>query len=65
MLDNHDTNLCLEEQMILNDPAVSFWLKSQIQGLNKRDVLDALNDAELLVSICKKRFNHLFKDVES
>jgi len=36
-----------EEQTISNDPATSFWLKEQLEVTQKRDPIDALNDAEM------------------
>ena len=34
---------------------VSFWLKKAIQENRVRDPVDALNDAELLLDVLKKR----------
>lgn len=33
---------------VLADPSVRFWVKEQLHAASKRDLLDALNDAELL-----------------
>ncbi|POZ50658.1 hypothetical protein [Methylovulum psychrotolerans] len=35
---------------ILNNPFASFWIKSALRCALDRDPVDALNDAELLVS---------------
>jgi len=43
------------EEDVLNDPAISFWLKEQIKKTKNRDVLDSLRDAELLVSLLEQR----------
>jgi len=40
---------------IANDPSASFWLKAAILAAAKRDPVDALNDAEMLVEFCKLR----------
>jgi len=42
-----------------NDPTISYWLKEQLEIAQKRDPLDALNDAEMLVSILKEKFKQL------
>lgn len=48
-----------EEQEILRSPECSRWLKEQLQATQERDVLDALCDAEVLVSCLKRRFELL------
>ncbi|USD62195.1 hypothetical protein J4N45_10180 [Vibrio sp. SCSIO 43140] len=40
-----------QELTLLNDPSTSNWLKQQLQESKNRDPLDALNDAEILVSV--------------
>lgn len=40
---------------VLNDPAASFWLKDAVRVCVKRDALNALRDAELLVKILQER----------
>ena len=37
------------------DPAASYWLKAALQAAERRDVLDALSDAEALVLFCQHR----------
>ena len=49
----------INEQEILNNPTISYWLKEQIIISEKRDVLDAINDAELLLKILNERFEAL------
>ena len=39
------------EQVILNDPSASRWLKAQIRNLDLRDPVDALNDIEVLTQV--------------
>ena len=46
-------------QEILDNPTISSWLKEQIKISEKRDVLDAINDAELLLKILNERFEAL------
>lgn len=48
----------LKEQ-ILGDASASYWLKGAIVALDKRDPLDALRDAEVLVMVLKDRWNNL------
>ena len=36
---------------LLADPATSDWLKNAITTARERDVVDALNDAEILVEV--------------
>lgn len=38
------------------DKALSFWLKEQIEKISERDILDAINDAELLLGALAGRF---------
>lgn len=44
---------------ILVDPSASFWLKSAIEALYKRDPLDAARDAETLATIMQARLSEL------
>ena len=45
----------LNEQEILDDPAISFWLKEQIKASKNRDIVDTINDAVLLLKILNTR----------
>ncbi len=50
------------EQMkreIERDFAASFWLKGAVNEAWRRDAVDALHDAETLVSALHKRFNEM------
>lgn len=49
------------EQQLKKDPATSFWLRDQLKATEKRDPIDALNDAELLVSSLKARLETLHR----
>lgn len=40
---------------VLADPAASFWLKDAIKAALKRDALNALRDAEILVKVLQER----------
>lgn len=40
---------------ILNDPAMSYWLKDAIVKSDDRDICDALNDAEFLVGYLRQK----------
>lgn len=46
----------MNEHDILADPAASRWLKEQITATQSRDVVDAMADAEMLLTILKTRF---------
>lgn len=43
-------------EFLLNDPTASSWLKFAIADLERRDPLDALRDAEILVELQQARF---------
>lgn len=45
--------------VILNDPASSFWLKEAVVQSLRRDPVDALDDAEVLVEVLKGRLQEL------
>jgi hypothetical protein len=47
------------EHNIQNDPSTSFWLHEQLRRTKERDPVDALNDAETLVSVLKNRLKKL------
>lgn len=49
----------LNETELLNDQATSHWLREQIESSKKRDVCDALADAEALVALLRQRFSVL------
>lgn len=44
---------------ILNDPSASYWLKNALRSATRRDIVDALNDAETLLAILQDRFDKL------
>lgn len=44
---------------IVNNPANSFWLRTNVLRAIERDPVDALNDAEVLHDILKRRFSKL------
>lgn len=46
----------LNEREILADPSASHWLKSQLVATKSRDVVDAINDAEVLLNVLQQRF---------
>ncbi|EKA4522886.1 hypothetical protein OLI68_003187 [Vibrio cholerae] len=43
------------EHTLLSDPSTSNWLKEQLDLTQKRDLVDALNDAEVLVKVLESR----------
>jgi len=44
---------------IIASPCVSYWLKGAIMALEKRDPIDALNDAELLAELARARVDDI------
>ncbi|MDC5870232.1 hypothetical protein OPW39_15600 [Vibrio europaeus] len=64
--DSIDTNSVKQtvnsERELVNDPSTSFWLKEQFELTKKRDLIDALSDAEILVSVLKSRVNLLLSN---
>ncbi len=44
---------------ILTDPTASYWLKGALFRVWQRDPVDALNDAEILVSVLTKKCDEL------
>jgi len=50
------------EQALANDPSTSHWLKEQFEETAERDPVDALNDAEALVSALRTRLELLAEE---
>ncbi len=50
------------EQALQHDPSTSYWLKEQFKVTKERDPVDALNDAEALVSALKSRIKLLAEE---
>lgn len=46
------------ENLILSDPAASYWLKEQIEKTKERDCVDVLNDIEVLRNVILERINN-------
>lgn len=46
-------------ELILNDPACSFWLKEALEKSLTRDPVDALNDDDALLAVLQGRLNAL------
>ena len=44
---------------VLNDPSVRYWVKTQYRALLESDALDAMQDAELLASMLRDRWEYL------
>lgn len=44
---------------VLLDPSASNWIKDALVAVDKRDICDALSDAELLVAILQDRFHRI------
>ena len=47
---------------IVDDPAVSYWLKQAITELWKRDVVDALHDLDVLRELLKAKYSKAGKE---
>ncbi|WP_290573509.1 hypothetical protein [Idiomarina sp.] len=50
------------EKALINDPSTSYWLKEQFEKTAERDPVDALNDAESLVSALRARLKLLAEE---
>ncbi len=44
---------------VLADPCASYWLKDTLHSAMRRDIVDAVNDAEALQAILQDRFDKL------
>lgn len=56
-MDKNISGRKIDEQLLINDPVISFWLKDQIRITKSRDVLDTLIDAEMLIKILNQRWD--------
>ena len=45
----------IKKALIKADPSVSYWLKEAIEALDKRDLVDAYNDAQALAMLQEMR----------
>ena len=45
-------------QKIMDDPSVHYWVKEQYLNAINRDILDALDDAKLLVAMLQDRLDY-------
>jgi len=43
------------EHELIADPSVHYWVRTQIKETKKRDMLEALKDAQLLLSVLEQR----------
>jgi len=43
------------ESELLNNPTTSYWLRDAIIQTGRRDLIDALADAEVLLEVCRAR----------
>ncbi len=50
------------EQALVDDPSTSYWLKEQLEASKKRDMVDALRDAETLAACLKARVQLLIEE---
>lgn len=44
---------------ILNDFGTHDWVRVQYRQAERRDIVDSINDAEILVEMLKARFNEM------
>lgn len=49
----------MEAHEVMADPATSYWLKDAYFALQRRDPVDALRDAEVLVQLMTQRLEKL------
>ena len=45
-----------DEKILTDDPSTSDWLRNAIETSRRRDILDALRDAEVLVQVLRARW---------
>lgn len=50
-----------EIEVVLQDPAESFWLKAAVRSALDRDPVDAANDAEILAQLLDRRCQEILK----
>lgn len=50
---------------IMQSPSASYWLQNALKTSMSRDVVDALNDAEVLVSILKATYEKTLPFIDS
>lgn len=48
---------------ILNDIGTHEWVKKEYKAAQRRDIVDAINDAEILCEMLKARFAQMTKAV--
>ncbi|MDH5727373.1 MAG: hypothetical protein OEZ58_00070 [Gammaproteobacteria bacterium] len=58
-MQRQSTETIVTEQQLVTDFSVSTWLKKQIEETKKRDILDAYNDAQLLLQVIEQRYSQL------
>ena len=51
-----------DENTLADDPTTSRWLREQLNVTKQRDVLEAINDAEMLLAVLKSRWSHVGGD---
>lgn len=54
-----DTNYQRIRRIVADAPGASYWLKAAVEALDKRDPVDALNDAEELLAVAQARVARL------
>jgi hypothetical protein len=59
MEQEHNPVAKVNEIDLVNDPSTSFWLRSAIQNIPNRDIVDYLNDVEILLSVLQNQFHSL------
>jgi hypothetical protein len=48
---------------VLADPCASYWLKDALRSAVRRDIVDAINDAETLVSLLTARLESITRSI--
>lgn len=65
---NVSTDMTAAYDAVLKDPCASRWLKGAVLASTLRDPVDALNDAEALACMCRRRVelvNELSRTINS
>lgn len=47
------------KQSVINDIGSSFWVKNALVDLEKRDIIDAMNDVNILSIALKKKWEEI------
>jgi len=55
----------ITEQRLKDDPTTSYWLQQALSASAERDPIDAYNDANMLLAICKTRLTEALQNANA